>query len=159
MKRWLAILLIAFGFCLAQDGGRSRWKGLEFLFGDWAGAGRGQPGARSGDYSFLPDLQGQVVVRRSFNQLANGPRHEDLLVIYADGSGGAQRGMYFDSEGHVIRYKVSSPGPDRAVFESEGEGPRYRLTYWMAGKILKGTFEVGDKIYLQWDSVRKEKAE
>jgi hypothetical protein len=102
-------------------------------------------------------LKGQVVVRRSFNQLASGPRHEDLLVIYVDSPGGALRGMYFDSESHVIRYKITTPGPDRAEFESEGEGPHYRLTYWMAGKVLKGKFEVGDRTYLEWDSVRDTK--
>ena len=153
MSRAFAILVLA-ACCICAQAGDSRWKGLEFLFGDWKGMGTGEPGAGVGKYSFQPDLNGQVVVRRSFNQLAKGPRHEDLLVIYADGPEGAQRGMYFDSEGHVIRYKVTTPGPGRAVFESEGEGPAYRLTYWMEGSNLKGKFEVGGRTYLEWDSAR-----
>ncbi len=146
-------MLLAASLVCAQTG-ESRWKGLQFLFGNWKGSGSGEPGAGSGQYSFQPELNGQVVVRRSYNQLAKGPRHEDLLVIYADGPEGARRGMYFDSEGHVIRYRMATPEAGRVVFESEGEGPGYRLTYWMHGDVLKGRFEVGGRTYLQWDSER-----
>jgi hypothetical protein len=43
----------------------------------------------------------------------------------------------------------------RSVFESEGDGPTFRLSYWMAGGEMKGKFEVGGKTYLEW-SARKE---
>ncbi len=63
---------------------------------------------------------------------ASGAQHDDLMIIYA-GYRRALRAIYFDTEGHVIRYSLSFPAPDRVVFESESgpPGPRYRLTYWM----------------------------
>jgi hypothetical protein len=139
----------------AQNPSNPRWKGLDFLLGNWTGAGSGQPGAGSGKFSFQPDLDRHVIVRRSFNQLASGPRHEDLLVIYADAPDGDLRGMYFDSEGHVIRYKVTTPAEGRAIFESDGAGPAYRLSYWMEGKVLKGKFDVGGRTYLEWGSEKE----
>jgi hypothetical protein len=44
----------------------------------------------------------------------------------------------------VIRYNVTFPSAERAVFESDGSqaGPKYRLTYWMEGASLHGQFEV-----------------
>jgi hypothetical protein len=154
VNRAPAILLLTALLAWPQRS-ESRWQGLQFLIGNWKGAGAGDPGPGSGKFSFQPDLNGQVVVRRSFNELAKGSRHEDLLVVYAEGPDGAQRAIYFDSEGHVIRYKVATPAPGRAVFESEGEGPQYRLSYWVEeGNVWKGKFEAGDRTYLEWDAVR-----
>jgi hypothetical protein len=147
-------LLVCAVAALAQTGGVSRWRGLEFLFGNWTGSGGGEPGKGSGKFSFRPELNEQVAVRRNLADVAGGQRHEDLLVVYADAPDEALRGMYFDSEGHVIRYRVTTPEPGRAVFLSEGEGPRYRLSYWMDGKVLKGKFEVGDRTYLEWSAVK-----
>jgi len=153
MRRAIAILLWLACAAAAQE--TPRWEGLEFLLGRWAGAGGGQPGTGAGKFSFEAELNGQVIVRRSFNQLEKGARHEDLLVLYADGPNGAKRAMYWDTEGHVIRYRVSTPEVGRVVFESEGEGPGFRLSYWMAGREMKGKFEVGGKTYVEW-SAKKE---
>ena len=154
MKRAPALLLLTAWLACAQSAGDARWKGLQFLFGNWTGTGGGQPGNGSGKFSFKPELNGQVVVRRNANDVANGARHEDLLVIYPEGPEGAMRGMYFDSEGHVIHYKIATSASGRAVFESDGAGPKYRLSYWVEGKVLKGKFEIGDRTYLEWDAVR-----
>jgi hypothetical protein len=157
VKRFLLLLgalAICAGALPAQSGFEARWKGLAFLVGNWTGAGGGQPGQGSGKFSFRPDLNGQIMVRKNSNALDNGQKHEDLLVVYGDGPDSALRGMYFDSEGHVIRYRVTVPEPGRAVFESEGEGPRYRLSYWLEGKVLKGKFEVGDRTYLEWGATK-----
>ena len=143
MSRLLALLFLLASAALAQE---SRWKGIEFLFGDWT--------AGSGKFSFHPNLNGQVVVRKNVSDVDKSARHEDLLVIYADAPGAALRAMYFDSEGHVIRYRVSTTSGS-VVFESDGEGPPYRLSYWMAAGELKGKFEVGGRTYLEW-SARKE---
>jgi hypothetical protein len=154
MIRVLTLALISAFLASGQSPVESRWKGLQFLIGTWQGTGGGEPGAATGKFSFEPDLQGHVLVRRSFSDLANGSRHDDLLVVYTDGPDGTLRGMYFDSEGHVIRYKIATPVPDRVVFESDGAGPKYRLSYWMERRTLKGKFEIGEKTYLEWGAER-----
>jgi hypothetical protein len=129
----------------------SPFEPLQFLIGTWTGEGTGQPGAGQGEFSFQPELNGQVLVRRSYNQLASGPRHEDLMIVYLEGM---PRAIYFDSEGHVIHYTVSTPARNTAVFES-ADAPGYRLTYALEGKKLNGKFEVGGKTYLTWTTVKK----
>jgi hypothetical protein len=124
---------------------------LQFLIGTWTGEGAGQPGAGQGEFSFKPELDNHVLVRRSYNQLASGPRHEDLMIVYLEGT---PRAIYFDSEGHVIHYSVSFPARNAVVFES-GDAPGYRLTYALEGKKLNGKFEVGGKTYLTWTTVKK----
>jgi hypothetical protein len=56
----------------------------------------------------------------------------------------APRAIYFDTEGHVIRYNVTFPATNKAVFESDGTqpGPRFRLSYWLDSSTLNGKFEV-----------------
>jgi hypothetical protein len=122
------------------------------MVGKWKGGGTGDPGAGQGAFTLLPELNGQVLVRRSYNQLASGPRHEDLMIVYPDDK--TPRAIYFDSEGHTIKYTVSFPAKDTAVFES-ADGPGYRLTYTWDGKGLNGKFEVGGKTYLTWTTVRE----
>jgi hypothetical protein len=151
MKFALAALLLVVSAAHAQPAA-SRFSSLEFLIGNWTGEGTGQPGAGQGEFSFQPALNGQVLVRRSYNQLASGPRHEDLLIVYLEGS---PRAIYFDSEGHVIHYNtVSSPAPNTMVLES-ADAPGYRLSYALEGKKLNGKFEVGGKTYLTWTTVKK----
>jgi hypothetical protein len=130
----------------------TRLAPFEFMVGKWKGGGTGDPGAGQGAFSFLPELNGQILVRRSFNQLASGPRHEDLMIVYLDDK--TPRAIYFDTEGHTIKYSVSFPGKNTAVFES-GDGPGYRLTYELDGKNLNGKFEVGGKTYLTWTTVKE----
>lgn len=143
-------------------------KPFGFLVGEWAASGSGQPGAGSGVAVFARSLQDQVILRHSFAEYpaAGGKpasRHDDLMVIYAAPGRGA-RADYYDNEGHVIRYILSSPGPGQAVFlsESNGEGPRFRLSYTLeADGLLKGEFAVAPpgaeaafRTYLTWESRR-----
>lgn len=113
--------------------------GLAFLVGEWAAvAGGGEPGqAVGGGFSLQRDLGGAVLVRRSRAEYAprpgqaRGEVHHDLMVIHPEGGG--LRAVYFDSEGHVIRYAVTVED-GRATFESEpGPGPRFRLVYQRKG--------------------------
>jgi len=150
MRLAFAFLLLAGS--LAAQTAAPRWSSLEFLIGEWAAGGSGQPGAGQGDFSFRPELDGRILVRRSFNQLASGPRHEDLLIVYLEGE---PRAIYFDSEGHVIRYRVAFPARNRVVFESD-DAPKYRLSYSLDGKTLNGSFEIGGKPYLSWTATRKD---
>jgi hypothetical protein len=145
--KFAAMLMLLLSPALAAP----KWEPFQFLVGDWVGEGSGQPGAGQGEFSFAAELGGQILVRRSFNQPASGPRHEDLMVVYLEPE---PRAIYFDSEGHVIHYQLSAPAKGRAVFESS-DAPGYRLTYTLDGKKLNGRFEVGGKTYLTWTSVPK----
>jgi hypothetical protein len=128
------------------------WGPLEFLVGKWTGAGGGGPGQGGGAFSFTPDLQNTVLVRKSFAEYppANGKpafRHDDLMIVYRDQASHEFRAIYFDSEAHTIQYSVKAllekPGAGGVVFESAaGEtampsraqaAPRYRMTYTSTG--------------------------
>ena len=138
----IAILFV--GSLIGQD-----WGPAQFLVGNWAGEGGGQPGQGTGAFSFSPELQGKILVRKSFAEYpaANGrpaSRHDDLLVVYRDEATHGLRATYFDSEGHVIRYAVR-PAEGTVVFVSDGapSGPRFRMSYTSTGKdTLKFKFEI-----------------
>ena len=111
------------------------WGPLQFLIGTWSGEGGGQPGQGAGAFTFAPDLQGTVLVRRNFAEFpaANGKpasRHDDLMVVYRDEASHGLRATYYDNEGHTIPYTVTA-AEGNAVFVSEGgpTGMRYRMTY------------------------------
>ena len=144
--RWLrvCIFLLAPLALVAED-----WGPLEFLIGEWSGQGTGAPGTGGGAFSFTPDLQRRILVRKSFAEYpATGGkpafRHDDLLIVYHEGSAAELRAIYFDSEGHVIRYTIEA-GANQAVFTSDGsrKEARYRMTYRAAGPDQMGfRFEV-----------------
>src|SRR5262249_58817840 len=110
----------------------SQLKPLDFLLGDWD-AIRAKADDASGKTTFSRALQDRVIERKNFADYpgANGKpasRHDDMMLIYATGD--AVRADYFDSEGHVIHYAVTSPATNQAVFVSDAtpRGPPYRLT-------------------------------
>ena len=73
-------------------------------------------------------------------------RHDDLLIVYREVTAAAIRAIYFDNEGHVIRYNVEAAA-NQAVFTSEGSRnePRYRMTYRAAGPNQLGfRFEIAE---------------
>ncbi|MBI3698478.1 MAG: hypothetical protein HY238_27010 [Acidobacteria bacterium] len=115
------------------------WKPLRFLVGDWVAEGGGVPGRGAGSLSFQLDLEGKVLVRRNrADYPASAGRaafhHEDLMVIYPESEGKAIRAIYFDNEGHVIRYEAEFVGEAvRFLSEASASGPRYRLTYRKTG--------------------------
>jgi hypothetical protein len=135
MRRFLLLAALLAGTAFAADD----WEPLRFLMGHWAGEGGGQPGAAGGAFSFEPDLQGKILLRKSYAEYppANGKpayRHDDLMVVYHAEGSRQIRATYFDNEGHVIQYAVT-PAQGAVAFESDasGAGPRYRLTYTDAG--------------------------
>ncbi len=96
---------------------------------------------------------------------SNSPasRHDDLMIVYVEQA--KVRADYYDNEGHVIRYAVTSPSSGEAVFVSDvsSGAPGYRLTYRLdAAGEMAGKFEIappgtGDfKTYLTWKMHRKE---
>ncbi len=141
----------------------SELQPFDFLLGEWEATGSGEPGTAGGTTVFERSLQGRVILRTNFAEYPPtadrpGSRHDDLMVIFVSPTG--VRADYYDSEGHTIRYRVTSPGPGLAVFLSEPApgGPRFRLTYKrVEADALEGEFaiapaEAGDtfKPYLQW---------
>jgi hypothetical protein len=162
MLRLMACAALSVGLFAQESAGD--WAKFDFLLGKWTGVAgeKDTPlGAGQGGFSFDADLNKKVIVRRNHAAYDKGATHDDLMVIYAEGS--AQRAIYFDSEGHVIRYNVAFRGKDSVVFESDGSqpGPKYRLSYWMeAGGVMKGKFEVAApgteefKSYMSWGSVK-----
>jgi hypothetical protein len=166
----VAVLLLAGTVALAAE--PAALQPFAFLVGEWRASGTGKPGEASGTAVFTRGLQDRVIVRTSYAEYPPkagkpGSRHDDLMVIYADASGGV-RADYYDSEGHVIRYVVVSPAAGQAVFTSEalGREPRYRLSYTLApGGLLKGEFAIAPAgtrdaftPYLTWDSLKTQGA-
>jgi hypothetical protein len=144
MKLTLAFLFSLQAFAQSAD----PWKPFEFLLGEWTGQGEGGPGQGTGGFSFQFDLQQKILVRKNFAEspAQNGRRafrHDDLMIIYISEGSNHPQAIYFDSEGHSIRYTVDAVN-DSLVFESESAqpGPHYRLTYTPVGERLKGRFEI-----------------
>jgi hypothetical protein len=169
MRRLLfLILFLCATAALTQGPSGDPFHALRFLMGEWVADGPAAAG--SGHFEFTPDVQGNVMVRRNHAEYpaANGrpaANHDDLMVIYREGMPATARAIYFDNEGHVIRYAVEAGAPDAVTFVSEAAAgmPRFRLSYkklpdgWLGGK-----FEIAApgkpeefKTYLEWTAKRK----
>jgi hypothetical protein len=158
----LAVLSLALVLHAQTD---PAWKKLEFMLGKWTGvAGEKDTtlGAGQGAFSFELQLKQKIIVRKNNASYDSGATHDDLMIIYFDTPNNTPRAIYFDSEGHTIRYNIAFPEANRVVFESDGTqpGPKYRLTYWMEGAAMKGSFELAMpgaeyKPYMTWSSKRQ----
>jgi hypothetical protein len=156
--RTALLLVLSIGLASAQTPQKKAdpLQPFGFLLGKWNGTGGGQPGSGMGAFSYDAELDGHILVRHNYAE-CNGTnlRHDDLLIVYLEDS---PRAIYFDSEGHVIRYRVTIPSAGSVVFESDGSqpGPRYRLSYVLKGAGLEGMFEIAEsasaayKKYLSW---------
>ena len=103
----------------------------------------------SAGYSFRLELRDHVLARHSRSGVCSAPddfdcQHNDLLYIYSAGNGKAFEAIYFDNEGHVIHYDVSTSKAGTVVFLSDATqpGPQYRLSYELAEGVLSGKFEM-----------------
>jgi hypothetical protein len=157
MKRpYLALgsVFIAVTFLAAaqQPSKAARWEAWQPLIGNWVG--EGDPGQGSSYFSFLPDLQDGILVRKNHAEYpATKDRpatvHDDLMIIYGDPEAG-QKAVYFDNEGHVIEYAVSfSPDRKAILFVSPAVSgsPRYRLGYFQLDKDrYRITFEIAPPV-------------
>lgn len=112
-----------------------RWAPLGFLIGEWSGEGGGGPGQGSGGFSFLPDQNGTILIRKNradYPAAKDRPAfsHTDLMVVYKEPSENKLRAIYFDMEDHVIHYTVEPSNDGNSVqFVSDN----YRLTYRKTG--------------------------
>jgi len=141
------------------------WAGVRFLLGAWEAkttGGMAQAQA-TGGYAFRLELRDHVMARHSRGGGCKGPedfdcQHGDMLTIYPGANGQALQAIYFDNEGHVIRYDISTPKPGTAVFLSDAAvpGPQFRLSYELVEGVMTGEFQVkmpgqGDFMsYLVW---------
>ncbi len=133
----IAVALGVVSLAGAAEDAKAGWGPLQFLVGDWVGEGGGAAGQGAGGFSFHPDLQGRILVRKNFAEYPatkerGAFRHDDLTIVYRESDGGPLRAIYFDNEGHVIRYAITaSPEGNAVQFLSEAtpSAPRYRLTY------------------------------
>jgi len=88
--------------------------------------------------------------------------HGDLLYIFQEAPGQPLKAIYFDNEGHVIHYNVTTPDPTTAVFASDSSqpGPQFRLTYELKAANMSGKFQMrmpGQpdwKSYLEWSGTK-----
>jgi hypothetical protein len=154
MKTPVAILAVFLGVsaCFAQPPKTDNpWTPLSFLLGDWTGEGTGQPGQATGGFSFLPDLEKNVLVRKNradYPATKDRPpfSHTDLMIVYREPGAVKLRAIYFDSEGHVIHYTVDPSADGNAVqflSDASTSNPRYRLTYIKTGAGTVGIqFEI-----------------
>ncbi len=111
------------------------WSKWSWLTGEWEGKGSGKPGQGGGTFSFSPDLEKNVLVRKShsvYPAAAGKPEivHDDLMIIWPDTTGIPASAKYFDNEGHVIDYTINYIGNSIVLTSRlEGSQPAFRLTY------------------------------
>ena len=145
------------------------WRALAFLEGTWdaraqAGSARAQG---TGTYAFKPELKHHVLVRRSNSTACKGPadfdcQHSDVLYVYQEAQDQPLKAIYFDNEGHVIHYAVSTPDSSTAIFISDvaPSGPQFRLVYELKDSVMRGKFQMrmpgqADwKSYLEWSGAK-----
>lgn len=136
----ISIVPQATGQEIHNDKSLSWWKLLQ---GEWVAEDNGSEGVSK----FYFDLDKNIIVRENHVEFAarNGKPssvHDDLMIIYPSTS--FTRAIYFDNEGHVINYTVSSTA-DTLSFVSErlkGE-PVFRLRYIKISPIeLLVSFEI-----------------
>jgi hypothetical protein len=153
----------------AQTQPTDPWKALRFLLGTWEAKTQGGSAgaAASGTYTFQLELRNHVLARHSASAGCKGPadfdcEHGDLLYLYQDAAGQPLKAIYFDNEGHVIHYEVTTPAPKTAVLVSAASqnGPQYRLVYELKGPLMAGKFQMrmpGQsefRSYLEWSGAR-----
>jgi hypothetical protein len=167
----LALLVFALPLVaqVAPTGPAAPLRSLAFLEGTWeAKSQAGSAGATSsGTYTFKRELGDHILARSSHSSACRGPEtfdceHRDLLYVFEDAPGAALKAIYFDNEGHVIHYDVSTPTSTSAIFLSEASrpGPQFRLIYDLKDGMMTGKFQMrmpGQtewKSYLEWNGSR-----
>ena len=169
---WLAMLMccsLPLAAQIASHTAPDPWQSLSFLEGAWEAKTQATPGvSAAGRYTFQRELGGHILARHSTSDAGcKGPitfdcEHGDLLYLFQEAPGQPIKAIYFDNEGHVIHYNVSTPAPANAVFLSDtGPGPQFRLTYELKSSVMYGKFQMrmpGQSewhSYLEWSGSRQ----
>lgn len=145
-------LLLCFAKISIAQSVAPNWAPVTWLVGDWIGEGTATDrGQGTGGFSFTLDLQKNILVRKNW---ADYPatndhpafRHDDLMIVYQESAKDPIQAIYFDTEGHVIRYVAGVSTLDNTIrFTSDAQPatPRYRLTYVKTSeKTLSLKFEI-----------------
>lgn len=115
-----------FGQDIHNDKSLTWWKLLQ---GEWTA----QDNNSEAVSKFYFDLDKNIIVRENHVEFAaqNGKPssiHDDLMIIYPSSS--FTRAIYFDNEGHVINYSVSSTADTlNFISEKPKDAPVFRLRY------------------------------
>jgi hypothetical protein len=130
----LTVIIFSLLFTSANAQTADRWSKWHALIGNWQGEGSGEPGKGSGTFSFVPDLNKNILVRKSHSEYpatANNPAtiHDDLMVVYGEEDGDPTSAIYFDNEGHVIHYHITYSENTVVLTGKAGKGMTFRLTY------------------------------
>jgi hypothetical protein len=146
------------------------WAGIRFLLGSWQAKTTGGVAQAqvSAGYSFRLELRDHVMARHSRSGSCSAPndfdcQHSDLLYIYPAATEQTLEAIYFDNEGHVIHYAVSTPKLGTVVFLSDPAqpGPQFRLSYTFLDGVMSGQFELkmpgqtDFTSYLEWNGKRQ----
>lgn len=135
MKIKLSIILLFAATITGFSQQKPNFDKWNWLIGEWAGEGSGQPGQGGGTFSFTFDLDKNVLVRKSHSEYPETERnpkviHDDLMVVYTDPSGASTKAIYFDNEGHTINYSVTFAEKSIVMTSAkEANMPVFRLTY------------------------------
>ena len=142
-------LIFTIGFLtlvtVALGQNNSPWAKWTWLIGDWKGEGSGEPGKGSGTFSFRPDLDEKILVRKShsvYPAMNDKPAiiHDDLLIVSLDFTGNPSKAVYFDNEGHTINYSITySEKTIVLLSEKIPAVPLFRLTYSLLDKETVNT--------------------
>lgn len=145
------------------------FKPLAFLEGTWDANVQNNAAVKlTGRYAFTRELGGHVLARHATSDPGcKAPTsfdcaHSDMLYVFQDMPSSALKADYFDNEGHVIHYDVTTPTPTSVVFLSApGPGPQFRMSYELAGSVMTGKFQMhmpgSDdwRTYLEWSGKRE----
>ena len=94
--------------------------------------------------------------------------HDDLMIICRI-ENGEVRADYYDTEGHVIHYRVDTAQSGEITFRSDpsAAGPGYRLKYKLRQDgAVQGEFAIAPpgtpgafKVYLSWEMRKQARAQ
>ncbi len=150
MHKIFFLLILLPTFLISQPSGKApSWDGWQFLIGEWKGEGSGDPGQGTGSFSFWPDLNENIIIRKNHTEYpASKDRpafsHDDLMIVHKEDD--KTRATYFDNEGHVINYIVQfSEDSSSLIFTGDIKPlePRFRLTYT---KVENGEVKINFEI-------------
>jgi hypothetical protein len=162
MKQHAAVVALAILICILgisrcssqaralQHAAPPDWSAFQFLLGNWTGEGSGNPGQGTGRFTFSLDLDNHIMIRNSqsdYPETKEHPAfsHRDKMIVFQE-SGSSPHAMYFDNEGHTIRYSIDVSVDRKSItFISDSivAGPRFKLTYAsLAGESLLIMFEI-----------------
>jgi hypothetical protein len=135
MRKFVILILLVLNNFAGYSQEKNSLGKWQWLIGEWKGEGDGQPGKGSGSFTFLPDLDSKIIVRKNHSEYPatkDKPKivHDDLMIVYMNSSGGLNKAIYFDNEGHVINYSVRFEN-NLIVMTSDkmANMPIFRLTY------------------------------